>query len=62
MNKLAWIDYKEKQITGEIPMDAEILIHPDEDILNDQEDNKVAVALSYKKVKDNQWFYHCFDR
>jgi hypothetical protein len=53
---------KEKIANGELPPDEEVLLHPDEDILFDEANGDVAAALSYKKVKDNQWFYHCFDR
>jgi|TARA_B110000285_G_C15130605_1_gene623293 hypothetical protein len=62
LDKLAEYERQEKIANGELPPDEEMLIHPDEDILFDQEDGHVAAALSYKKVKDNQWFYHCFDR
>ena len=48
---------------GATRQETESLIEPDENILvNEYEGQVGSRALSYKKVKDAQWFHHCFDR
>ena len=63
MDKLSEFERQDHVATRELPLETESLIEPDENILVNEYEGQVGPStLSYKKVKDAQWFHHCFDR